>query len=225
MVVSDQKQEVSLGRGCWSNHCAKKWQDMEMGQEDQASSGCSPLWSWAETSIKGRGGRWAQYCEETQPSRLRDSLWVTEGLSYNRRGQPDKERPSGMFQKVSVEQSASLNPEQMDLSPTILGWGRALSILAWQGENREWKKESRSQGGICTYWVLEEAEHQASCRHWDSSSPGYWKLLLRNTKCVLLLINFPSATLWSACQWAVRVNKGDCVLLDLGVSSQWNSCN
>lgn len=40
-----------------------------------------------------------------------------------------------MFQKVSVEQSASLNPEQMDLSPTILGWGRALSILAWQGEN------------------------------------------------------------------------------------------
>lgn len=26
--------------------------------------------------------------------------------------------------------------------------------------------------------------------------------------CVLLLINFPSATLWSACQWAVRVNRG-----------------
>lgn len=33
--------------------------------------------------------------------------------------------------------------------------------------------------------------------------------LLRNTKCFLLLINFPSAALWSACQWVVRVNKGD----------------
>ena len=110
MVVSGQEQEVSLGRVCWSNRCAKKWQATEMGQEDQASSGCSPLWSWAETSIKGRGARWAQYCEETQPSHLSDSLWVTEGLSHNRRGQPEEERPSGTFQKVSLEQSTSLNP-------------------------------------------------------------------------------------------------------------------